>query len=133
MVLGSGGRIMNTERYKELLERWNDYNNPLSEEEVDELFEMIYDKVEAGERLLEVELNIIMEGSAIDTEILDVGRKGWVEMRGIYEIRGHYWAIDYWDNDMCGWEVEAQVLQEVVEKAVVRKVWSFVKEELNHV
>lgn len=124
---------MNTERYDELLDRWDDSNSPLSTEEVDELFEMIYDKVEAGERLLEVELNIIMEGSAIDTEILDVGRKGWVEKRCIYEIRGRYWAIDYWDNDMCGWEVEGQVLQEVVEKAVVRKEWRFVKEELNHV
>lgn len=121
------------ERYDELLDRWDDSNNPLSTEEIDELFEMIDDKVEAGERLLEVELNIIMEGSTVDTEILEVGRKGWVKMRGIYEIRGRYWAIDYWDNDMCGWEVEGQVLQEVVEKAVVRKVWSFVKEELNHV
>lgn len=124
---------MNTERYDELLDRWDDSDNPLSTEEVDELFEMVYDKVEAGERLLEIELNVIMECSAIDKEILDAGRKGWIKMRGIYEIRGRYWAIDYWDNDMCGWEVEAQVLQEVVEKAVVRKVWSFVKEELNHV
>lgn len=123
---------MNTERYDELLDRWNDYDNPLSEKEVDELFEMVYDKVEAGERLLEVELNVIMEGSAIDTEILDAGRKGWIEMRGIYEIRGRYWAIDYWDNDMCGWECEEQVLQEVVKKAVVREEWQFVKEELNH-
>jgi hypothetical protein len=54
-------------------------------------------------------------------------------MRGIYKIRGRYWAIDYWDNDMCGWDCEEQVVQEVVEKEVVRKVWSFVKEELNHV
>lgn len=124
---------MNTERYEELLERWNDYDNPLSEGEVDELFEMVYDKVEAGETLVEAELSVLVEGDAIDTEILEVGRKGWVAMRGIYKIRGRYWAIDYWDNDMCGWEFEEQVVQEVVEKAVVRKVWSFVKEELNHV
>lgn len=124
---------MNTERYEELLERWNDYDNPLSEEEANELFEMIYDKVEAGETLVEAELSIIMEGDRVDTEILEVGRKGWVAMRGIYEIRGRYWAIDYWDNDMCGWDCEEQVVQEVVEKAVVRKEWSFVKEELNRV
>ena len=124
---------MDTERYEELLERWNDNDNPLSEEEVDELLELIYDKVEAGETLVDAELSIIMEDDRIDTEILEVGRKGWVAMRGIYKIRGRYWAIDYWDNDMCGWECEEQVVQEVVEKAVVRKVWSFVKEELNHV
>jgi hypothetical protein len=124
---------MNTERYEELLERWNDNDNPLSEEEADELLEMIYDKVEAGENLIGIELSIIMEDDRVDTEILEVGRKGWVAMRGIYKIRGRYWAIDYWDNDMCGWDCEEQVVQEVVEKEVVRKVWSFVKEELNHV
>ena len=123
---------MNTERYEELLERWNDNDNPLSEEEVDELLELIYDKVEAGETLVDAELSIIMEDDRIDTEILEVGRKGWVAMRGIYEIRGRYWAIDYWDNDMCGWDYEEQALQEVIEKEVVRKEWSFVKEELNH-
>jgi hypothetical protein len=124
---------MNTERYEELLERWNDNDNPLSEEEADELLEMIYDKVEAGENLIGIELSIIMEDDRVDTEILEVGRKGWVAMRGIYKIRGRYWAIDYWDNDMCGWDCEEQVVQEVVEKEVVRKIWSFVKEELNHV
>ena len=124
---------MNTERYEELLDCWQDYNNPMSDEDIEELFEMVYDQVEAGEKLSEVELSVIMEGNAIDSEILDVGRKGWVEMRGIYEIRGRYWAIDYYYNDMCGCEYDEQVLQEVIEKAVVRKVWSFVKEELNHV
>lgn len=124
---------MNTERYEELLERWNDNDNPLSEEEADELLELIYDKVEAGENLIGIELSIIMEDTQVDKEILEVERKGWVKMRGIYEIRGRYWAIDYYYNDMCGWECEEQVVQEVVEKAVVRKVWSFVKEELNHV
>ena len=124
---------MNTERYEELLDCWQDYNNPMSDEDIEELFEMVYDQVEAGEKLSEVELSVIMEGNAIDSEILDVGRKGWVEMRGIYEIRGRYWAIDYYYNDMCGCEYDEQVLQEVVEKAVVRKVWSFVKEELNRV
>lgn len=122
---------MNTERYEELLERWNDYDNPLSEKEVDELFEMIYDKVEAGETLIEGELSVIMEGNVIDTEILDVGRKGWVEMRGIYEIRGRYWAIDYWDNDMCGWECEEQVVQEVEQKEVVRTEWVFKNDSSN--
>lgn len=124
---------MNTERYDELLDRWDNSYDPLSTEEVDELLEMIYDKVEAGENLIGIELSIIMEGDRVDTEILEVGRKGWVAMRGIYEIRGRYWAIDYWDNDMCGWDCEEQVVQEVVEKAVVRKEWSFVKEELNRV
>lgn len=124
---------MNTERYEELLERWNDYDNPMSAEEVDELFEMVYDKVEAGETLVQAELTVFMEGNAIDTEILDVGRKGWIQMRGIYEFRGRYWAVDYWDNDMCGWEYDEQVVKEVVEKEVVRKEWSFVKEELNRV
>lgn len=124
---------MNTERYEELLDRWQDYNEPMTSEEVDKLFEMVYDKVEAEEKLSEAELSVIMEGNAIDSEILDIGRKGWIEMRGIYEIRGRYWAIDYWYNDMCGCEYDEQILQEVVEKAVVRKVWSFVKEELNHV
>lgn len=124
---------MNTERYEELLERWNDYDNPMSAEEVDELFEMVYDKVEAGETLVEAELDVVMEGTMVDKEILDVGRKGWVEMRGIYEIRGRYWAVDYYYNDMCGTEYEEQILEEVVEKAVVRKEWSFVKEELNRV
>lgn len=124
---------MNTERYSELLDRWDNSDNPLSIEEVDELFELIYDKVEAGENLIGIELSIIMEGNRVDTEILEVGRKGWVQMRGIYEFRGRYWAIDYWDNDMCGWDFEEQVVQEVVEKAVVRKEWRFVKEELNHV
>lgn len=114
---------MSTERYDELLDRWDDCNNPLSEEEVNELFEMIYDKVEAGENLLEIELSIIMENSAIDTEILDVGRKGWVEMRGIYEIRGRYWAIDYYYNDMCGCEYDEQVLQKVVQKLVTQYKW----------
>lgn len=124
---------MNTERYNELLDRWDDYNDPMSAEEVDELFEMVYDKVEAGEELLEIELSIIMEGILVDKEILQLERKGWVKMRGIYEIRGRYWAIDYYYNDSCGSEYESQVLEEVVEKAVVRKVWSFVKEELNRV
>lgn len=124
---------MNTEYYEELLDRWQDYNEPMTAEEVDKLFDMVYDKVEAGEKLSEAELSVIMEGNAIDSEILDTGRKGWIEMRGIYEIRGRYWAIDYWYNDMCGCEYDEQILQEVVEKAVVRKVWSFVKEELNHV
>lgn len=124
---------MNTERYDELLDRWNDYNNPLLTEEVNEVFEMVYDKIEAGEKLSEIELSIIMEGDTIDKEILDVGRKGWIEMRGIYEIRGRYWAIDYWDNDICGWEYEEQVVQEVVEKTVVRKEWQFVDETLNQI
>lgn len=124
---------MNTEYYEELLDRWQDYKEPMTEEEVDKLFDMVYDKVEAGEKLSEVELSVIMESIAIDSEILDTGRNGWIEMRGIYKIRGRYWAIDYWYNDMCGCEYDEQILQEVVEKAVVRKVWSFVKEELNHV
>lgn len=122
---------MNTERYEELLERWNDYDNPLSEEEVDELFEMVYDKVEAGENLVAAELSVIMEGSAVDSEILAAGRKGWIEMRGIYEIRGRYWAIDYYDNDMCGWECDEQVLQEVEQKEVVRTEWVFKNDSPN--
>ena len=123
---------MNTERYEELLERWNDYDNPLSEEECDELVGMIYDKVEAGETLLGIEIDIIMEcATQVDSEVLEVGRKGWISMRGIYEIRGRYWAIDYWDNDMCDWECDDQILQEVIEKAVVRKEWRFVDETLN--
>lgn len=119
---------MNTERYEELLERWNDYDDPMSTEEVDELFEMVYDKVEAGENLLEIELSVIMEGNVIDSEILEAGRKGWIKMRSIYEIRGRYWAIDYWDNDMCGWEYEEQVIQEVEQKEVVRTEWVFKNE-----
>ena len=116
---------MNTERYEELLDRWQDYNEPMTEEEVDKLFDMVYDKVEAGEKLSEVELSVIMEGIAIDSEILDTGRKGWIEMRGIYEIRGRYWAIDYWYNDMCGCEYDEQILREVVQKEVVRTDWVF--------
>lgn len=119
---------MNTERYEELLERCNDYDNPLSEEEVNELFEMVYDKIEAGETLVQAELSVLMEDSAIDTEILDVGRKGWVEMRGIYKIRGRYWAINYYYNDMCGCEFDEQVLREVIQKEVVRTDWVFADE-----
>lgn len=122
---------MNTERYEELLERWNDYDNPMSTEEIDELFNMVYDKVEAGETLVEAELDVIMEGTAVDKEILDVGRKGWVEMRGIYEIRGRYWAVDYYYNDMCGWECEEQVVQEVEQKEVVRTEWVFKNDSPN--
>ena len=122
---------MNTERYEELLDCWQDYNNPMSAEEVDELFEMVYDQVEAGKKLSEVELSVIMEGSAVDSEILAAGRKGWIEMRGIYEIRGRYWAIDYYDNDMCGWECDEQVLQEVEQKEVVRTEWVFKNDSPN--
>lgn len=122
---------MNTERYEELLDCWQDYDNPMSAEDIEELFNMVYDQVEAGEKLSEVELSVIMEGSAIDSEILDAGRKGWIEMRGIYEIRGRYWAIDYWDNDMCGWEYEEQVLQEVEQKEVVRTEWVFKNDSPN--
>lgn len=111
------------ERYEELLDRWQDYNDAMSAEEVDELFNMVYDRVEAGELLSEAELSVIMEGNVIDSKILEVGRKGWVEMRGIYEIRGHYYAIDYGYNDMCGCEYDAQVLREVVEKTVMQKIW----------
>ena len=111
------------ERYEELLDRWQDYNDAMSAEEVDELFNMVYDRVEAGELLSEAELSVVVEGNVIDSEILEVGRKGWVEMRSIYEIRGHYYAIDYGYNDMCGCEYDEQILQEVVEKTVMRKIW----------
>lgn len=114
---------MNTERYEELLDRWSNYDNPLSTEEVDELFEMVCDQVEAGAKLSEVELDVIMEGNVIDSEILDIGRKGWIEMHGIYEIRERYWAIDYYYNDMCGCKYDEQVLQEVVQKPVTRYEW----------
>ena len=100
----------------------------MNTEYYEESVEMVYDKVEAGETLEEEELDIIMRDDAIDTEILEVGRKGWVEMRGIYEIRGRYWAIDYAYNDMCGTECDSQVLQEVIEKEVVRKEWRFINE-----
>lgn len=111
------------ERYEELLDRWQDYNDAMSAEEVDELFNMVYDHVEAGESLSEAELSVVMEGNAIDSEILEVGRKGWVEMRGIYEIRGHYYAIDYGYNDMCGCEYDEQILREVELKPVTRMDW----------
>lgn len=111
------------ERYEELLDRWQDYNDAMSAEEVDELFDMVYDRVEAGELLSEVELSVVVEGNVVDSEILEVGRKGWVEMRSIYEIRGRYYAIDYGYNDMCGCEYDEQILREVVEKTVMRKIW----------
>lgn len=119
---------MNAERYEELICRWQD-DNPMSDEDIEELFNMIYDQVEAGEKLSGVEFSILMDESEVDSEILDVGRKGWVEMRGIYKIRGRYWAIDYDYNDMCGIECEEQVLREVVQKPVVHQDWVFVDKE----
>ena len=104
------------ERYEELLKRWQDYNEIMSAEEIDELFDMVYDRVEAGELLSKAELSVVIEGNVVDSETFEVGHKGWVEMRSIYEIRGRYYAINYRYNDMCGCEYDEQILQEVVQK-----------------
>lgn len=125
---------MDIERYEELVDYWFDGSAPMTNEEVEEVEEYLYDRILAHEVLTTKEISIFTElVSAWDSGIVEIGRKGWVSMYGIYKVRDRFFRLDYWYNDMCSDEYDEQVLQEVVEKEVVRKEWRFVNDELNNV
>lgn len=115
---------MNTERYEELVNYWFDGSVPMTDEEVKEVEEYLYDRILAHEVLTTREISIFTElVSEWDSVIVETGRKGWINMYGIYKVRGRFFRLDYWYNDMCSDEYDEQVLQEVVQKPVTRYEW----------
>ena len=116
---------MSTERYEELIDYWFNGDMPMSDEEVKEVEEYLYDRILAHEVLTETEISIFTElASEWDTEIIEIGRKGWINMYGIYKVRDRFFRLNYWYSDMCGDEYEEQVLQEVVQKPVIKQEWA---------
>ena len=115
---------MSNGRYEELVDCWFNDDEPMTDEEIKEVEEYLYDRILAHETLTVAEISIFTElVSEWDTEIIEISRKGWIDMYGIYKIRDRFFRLAYWYSDMSGDEYDEQVLQEVVQKPVVKQEW----------
>lgn len=111
------------ERYEELIEKFYS-NEEMSDEEINEAKEMLYDRIENGIKIEESEIRFLSElDNPYDSELIDTGSKGWVEMREIFRVRNNFYSLTCWWNDMCGDDYDPQVMKKVEFKEVKRKEW----------
>ena len=119
---------MNFEKlpYEEKLELW--LNEPLESEEAEqlesEIKREIQRKLEAKEMVDKDEINFLIEiGNYEEDEIIDTGRHGWYSQYFIVYIGDKSYRGIGWFNDMCGDEIEEQVLTPVELREVKTMKW----------
>ena len=106
------------ERYDRILTSAGEFT--LTQDDITYVESILFDKIERGEMLDQAELQWMMDYDRVDTEIVEVGRHGWVEMRTIYKIRGKFYEMTFFENDIAGTEFDDQILYEVEPQEVIR-------------
>ena len=117
--------------YKEKLEIWhNVILNPIWAEQLShEIEREIQRRLEMKETISQDEINFLMEiGDYEEGEIVETGRHGWYSQYFIVHLGDKAFQGIGWFNDMCGNEIEEQVLIPVELKEVKIMKWVPIEE-----
>lgn len=109
---------------EEIIDAYDDDESSISDEEYEQLYHYICEKVKREERLDQWEINILWDwDTPIDSELIEEMRHGYVYKSFVVKIDDSYYSFYAYCHDDCDTILDTQVLVPVELKEVMVKKW----------
>lgn len=109
---------------EEIIDAYDDNESSITDEEYEQLYHYICEKVKREERLDQWEINILWDwNTPVDSELIDEARHGYVYESFVIKIDDSYYSFYAYCHDDYDTEIESQVLVPVELKEVLVKKW----------